>query len=99
MGKLVRDNLPEIARAKGQTYNVTVANAEEYAAALRKKLIEEAHEYVSAPEPMELADIAEVLRALAKQHNLTWEQIEEPRTKKAAERGAFDKRLIWDGKK
>lgn len=99
MGKLVRDNLPEIARAKGQTYNVTVANAEEYAAALRKKLIEEAHEYIAAPEPMELADIMEVVRALAALHDVSPEQLEEMRAKKAAERGAFTKRLIWDGKR
>lgn len=99
MGKLVRDKIPDIARAKGGTYNVTVANDEEYAAALRKKLVEETHEYISAPEPMELADIMEVVRALAKLHSLTPEQLEDMRKQKFDERGGFEQRYIWDGKK
>ena len=78
-GKLVRDKMPQIIRSKGQEPIVYVADAEEYAARLRDKLIEEVAEFLASDnDPKELADILEVVYALAGQVGL-----------KSDERGTF----------
>jgi predicted house-cleaning noncanonical NTP pyrophosphatase (MazG superfamily) len=92
--KLVRDRIPDIIRDAGRAPETRVAAHDEQAALLRAKLYEEAGEYVATSDPAELADLLEVLHALASLHGLTPEQLEEQRAAKAAERGAFSKRLV-----
>jgi predicted house-cleaning noncanonical NTP pyrophosphatase (MazG superfamily) len=57
---------------------------------LRKKLLEECAEYLLDPSVGELADIYEVLRALA-MHDIavTWADVQEEARAKTRERGAF----------
>jgi hypothetical protein len=42
------------------------------------------------------ADVLEVLRALAKAHDMKWEDIERQATRKRAERGGFDRRIFLE---
>ena len=58
-----------------------------YEAALRTKLLEEAHEGKLASE---LADVLEALQALAAAHGMGWEEVVSEASRKRAERGGFD---------
>lgn len=89
MGKLVRDRILDLFG--GQT---RLLNGEEYRAALRAKL-EEVTEYLQSGEPKELADVLEVLRALAALHSLSPEDLEALRRAKADARGGFVGRVWW----
>ena len=74
--------------------------AEEYRASLRAKLREEVQEFLdSDDDPEELADILEVLYALAEDGGTDRQQLEKLRSAKAEERGAFADRIIWCGNK
>ena len=97
-GKLVRDRIPEIIRADGREPVTYTADAEEYAARLRAKLQEEVTEFLaSEDDPEELADILEVLYALAEHGGTSREQLESLRAAKAEKRGGFASRIIWTG--
>jgi len=92
--KLVRDNIPAIMKARRQASEVHVATDKEYLEALKEKLREETSEFLKDNNTEELADILEVVYALAHQQGISRQEIEELREKKAAERGGFRKRLI-----
>jgi predicted house-cleaning noncanonical NTP pyrophosphatase (MazG superfamily) len=92
--KLVRDRIPEIIRSAGREPVTRIATGAEYPALLRSKLYEEAAEYIASGDPSELADILEVVHALAALHDLTPEDLERRRAAKEAERGAFARRFI-----
>jgi predicted house-cleaning noncanonical NTP pyrophosphatase (MazG superfamily) len=97
-GKLVRDKIPQIIRSKGLEPVICTASTEEYATRLRDKLREEVEEFIASDDdPEELADILEVLYALAGQAGTDRQQLEKLRAAKAAERGGFDNRIIWSG--
>jgi predicted house-cleaning noncanonical NTP pyrophosphatase (MazG superfamily) len=93
--KLVRDAIPDIIRAAGETPVIrTIADDAEYLAALLVKLFEEAAELAEKPSLEELADAHEVVRSIGKVLGYTPEQIETARLEKKAERGGFDKRIF-----
>lgn len=92
--KIVRDRIPEIIEASGQHAEIEVIEQREVDTLLRKKLLEEATEVQEADENHlkdELADILEVVYALADTNNLTLEEIEKHRQQKREERGGFTK--------
>jgi len=96
-GKLVRDRIPEIIEASGGQPNTVVIQGQELLDALHAKLDEEAAEVHGASAQgiaEEIADVLEVLRALAGWHGITWDQIEAHRVAKKRDRGGFD-RGIW----
>ena len=96
--KLVRDKIPDIIRSKGLEPVICTASTEEYATRLRDKLREEVEEFIaSGDDPEELADILEVLYALAEQTGTDLRQVEKLRAAKAEERGGVDDRIIWSG--
>jgi predicted house-cleaning noncanonical NTP pyrophosphatase (MazG superfamily) len=102
--KLIRDRIPEIIRADGLEPVIHVATPTEYTAALRDKLQEEVAEFLDAqaaddPESSlkELADVLEVVRALASAIGFDAERLETARADKAESNGAFDERYIWSG--
>ncbi|PNY80088.1 nucleoside triphosphate pyrophosphohydrolase [Deinococcus koreensis] len=90
MGKLVRDRVPELFDGHSRPLDEV-----EYRAALRGKLQEEVSEYLESGEVHELADVLEVMQALAGLDGVSAAGLEDMRKKKAAERGAFDARLWW----
>jgi predicted house-cleaning noncanonical NTP pyrophosphatase (MazG superfamily) len=97
--KLVRDQIPEIITADGGQPVTRVLDDAGYEAALRAKLLEEAHEAQAASEgelASELADVLEVLKALAAVHHLNWEDIVSVAARKRAERGGFDNRIFLE---
>lgn len=97
--KLVRDRIPEIICANGQTPVVRTLNDEEYIENLHLKLNEEVAEFHTDQNGEELADIMEVLFALAETMNLSREDLLALCDKKRAERGGFGKRQFLISKK
>lgn len=97
-GKLVRDKIPDLIRADGLDPIIETAGPLDYARRLREKLREEVAEFIASDDdPGELADILEVLYALAGQAGIGPARLEELRAAKAAERGGFAGRLVWLG--
>lgn len=93
--KLIRDGIPAVMDSLGKTYEVRRLDDGEYLGALLRKLLEEAEETVEADGDIgELADVLEVLRALSAAKGYAWDELEEARRKKAAERGGFSDRLF-----
>jgi predicted house-cleaning noncanonical NTP pyrophosphatase (MazG superfamily) len=98
--KLIRDKIPQIIRAQGGEPIVRVAGVGEYRELLRAKLVEEASEAATADDthvPEELADVLEVVLALAADLGLDAGGLEKLRAAKAAERGSFSGRIVWRG--
>lgn len=92
--KLVRDKIPEIIEDAGKEYEVRELHDDEYQDKLKEKLQEEVNEYLESSDKEELADVLEVLQALAQSHNLSIDELENLREQKARKRGAFDKQLL-----
>lgn len=92
--KLVRDRIPEIIRAAGGGPSVKIAGDEQYWALLHAKLYEEAAEFAADPVPEELADLLEVVRAMAGLIGCSPEKLESVRAAKAEARGGFTRRLV-----
>jgi predicted house-cleaning noncanonical NTP pyrophosphatase (MazG superfamily) len=93
-GKLVRDRIPEIITAKGKEAHVRTLQASELFEALMAKLGEEADELRRAePDSQleELADLREVLAALAATLGYSDEQVEQAAREKRARRGGFQR--------
>lgn len=92
--KLVRDRIPEIIEANGQTCITETLSDEEYLRLLDEKLAEELDEYQANKSLEELADLLEVMRAVVKARGWTLEQLEQVRSEKATKRGRFEKKIL-----
>ncbi len=92
--KLVRDRIPEIIEASGNTCTTEILSREEYLRMLDAKLDEELAEYHKDQNIEELADLLEVIRAVAAVRGYTPEDLEQRRAEKAAARGGFEKRIL-----
>ena len=93
INKLVRDNIPLICKSNGQTPETTILDGESYTSALRTKLYEEVEEYLSDYNIEELADIIEVIEALAENQGSSLNQIMEIKKHKQRKNGAFRSRI------
>ena len=92
--KLVRDRIPEIIESSGKTCTVEILSDEDYLRMVDAKLDEELAEYHKDQNIEELADLLEVIYAATKARGYSIEQLETVRSEKAAERGAFDKKIL-----
>lgn len=92
--KLVRDRIPEVIEKSGKTCVTRVLSDEEYLAALDAKLQEELNEYQADKSMEELADLLEVMMAVAEARGHTFAEVEAIRRQKAEKRGSFRER-IW----
>lgn len=96
--KLIRDRLPQMMRSQGLAVFDRRLGDEEFVAALKDKLLEEAQEAREATSPAELADeladVMEVILALTQASGLSLDEIEARRIAKRAERGGFDQRVF-----
>ena len=92
--KLIRDRIPEIIAANGQTARVRRLTDAEFLAKLDQKLAEELAEYHAGGNIEELADLLEVIYAAALARGCTADELDRIRAEKAAERGAFAEKLL-----
>ncbi len=92
--KLVRDRIPEIIERNGGKADIRILSEEEYREYLEKKLDEEVGEYHKDKTVEELADILEVVYALAATMGCSVEQLMEIYQKKHDTRGGFEKRYL-----
>lgn len=92
--KLVRDNIPAIIEAQGETPHFRTLSDEEYQLSLEQKLDEEVGEYHRDKTAEELADILEVVYALAATAGCSREQLMDVYQKKHDTRGGFGKRIF-----
>ena len=92
--KLVRDRIPEIIEADGKACFTEILSDEQYLEMLDVKLNEELTEYQESKSLEELADLLEVMQAVVQARGWTWEQLEQARQKKAAQRGGFEKKIL-----
>ena len=92
--KLVRDRIPEIMERNGEKPNIRILTDAEYTLALEKKLDEEVTEYHSDKNTEELADILEVIFALAEASGCSREELTQTYQEKHDSRGGFEKRYF-----
>lgn len=92
--KLVRDRIPEIIERSGNECKTRVLTDAEYIKMLDEKLGEELIEYRKDQNIEELADLMEVIFALAVARGYTLEELEAVRAEKAEKRGGFEKKLL-----
>lgn len=92
--KLVRDRIPEeINNSDGKKANYKILNDDEYLQELDKKLFEEAHEFVEEHSVEELADLMEVIYAIMKTKNISFEDVKKARDEKNEKKGTFNDKV------
>ncbi len=92
--KLVRDNIPQIIEQKGGKAETRILSDEDYHKFLEAKLDEEVGEYHQEKNAEELADILEVVYALASSVGCTREELEGIYQQKHNVRGGFEKKIL-----
>ena len=92
--KLVRDKIPAIIEAQGQKAKTCILDDEAYKRALEAKLDEEVTEFHKDKNLEELADILEVVYALAESIGCSREELLGTYEKKHDDRGGFEKKLF-----
>lgn len=97
--KLVRDKIPEIIKSNGENPVIRILDKNEYKAELEKKLQEECEEVLNASgidRLEELADVFEILKALAKLENSNINEVEKIANEKNSKRGAFEQQIFLE---
>ncbi len=94
--KLVRDKIPQIITAQGNIPVTKTLSHEEYIVMLNKKLEEELCEYQKDNDIEELADLLEVIFAVANAKGISVEELEQIRQRKAEARGSFKKKILLE---
>ena len=94
--KLVRDKIPQIIEQEGRQVHMHICDEQEFVERLRDKLQEEVSEFLQDNTVEELADILEVVYALANTQHVSSQQLEAMRSDKAQKRGGFSKRIVID---
>lgn len=94
--KLVRDKIPEIIESTGKKAYCRILTEEEYLSELDKKLNEECAEYQADKSLEELADMLEVMYAIAEARGYSIGELERVRVEKAYKRGGFKDRIFLE---
>lgn len=92
--KLVRNRIPEMIEAKGERCSIRILDDEEYRKCLEQKLDEEVGEFHQEGNLEELADILEVVYALADSLGATTRELMEVYSAKHQQRGGFSDRIF-----
>ena len=92
--KLVRDRIPEIIASSGKTCVCEALSAQRYLEMLGEKLNEELTEYQESKSMEELADLLEMIRAVAETRCSSIKEVEAIHEVKAKELGGCEKRII-----
>ena len=94
--KLVRDKIPEIIENTGKKAYCHILTEKEYLSELDKKLNEECAEYQADKSLEELADMLEVMYAIAEARGYSISELERVRAEKAEKRGGFKDRIFLE---
>lgn len=94
--KLVRDKIPEIIDNAGKTPLTHILSDDEYLSELDKKLGEEFAEYQADKNIEELADMLEVMYAIAEARGWSVSELEAVRRDKAEKRGGFKMKIYLE---
>ena len=97
--KLVRDLIPDIIQASGKTAEIEVVSDEVAFDYLVKKLDEEVAEFKTDQNLEELADVLEVLFALAQKLGYEEQDLLAKRLEKKNARGGFEKNIVLNSTK
>ena len=92
--KLVRDKVPEQIERSGKSCTVEVVDDDQYRALLDRKLDEEMDSYQAHRSADDLASLLELIHAAADARGWKWEELEQLRLKKRAQKGCYEKRLL-----
>ncbi|MDR1955031.1 MAG: nucleoside triphosphate pyrophosphohydrolase [Candidatus Methanoplasma sp.] len=96
VNKLVRDKVPGMILLNGETPNFRILEDEEFLDALNEKLLEEVDEYMGSKSLEELADILQVICAIADVLGGGYKEIEYIMDEKAIERGRFETHVFLE---
>ena len=98
MKKLIRDNIPNLAKEQGRTLNIEVASDGMLSVMIRQKLQEELDEVLEAyyhdTVTEELGDLLDVIDRFMQVNNITKEEVEASRKKKNEKNGGFKNNYI-----
>lgn len=94
--KLVRDRIPEMIKEAGKTPVTRILSEEEMEEHLIQKLEEEIQEFKESRDFEELADLLEVMEALAKLRGEDLYSLERIKADKKEERGGFEERILLE---
>ena len=94
--KLVRDRIPEILNEEGKEYSIVKCSEYDILAYAKKKLLEEAMEFVENPCAEEAADIIEILKFMCSRIGVYEIQVEAAAISKYARKGGFQENYILE---
>ena len=94
--KLVRDKIPDIIEKAEKTPVTHILSDDDYILELDKKLNEECAEYQADKSIEELADMLEVMYAIAEARGWSVSELEAVRKSKAEKRGGFKKKIYLE---
>jgi predicted house-cleaning noncanonical NTP pyrophosphatase (MazG superfamily) len=94
--KLVRDNIPDIIESEGYEVHYHILDKDEYTIGLKNKLREEVEELNVDENLEELADVYEVLMAMANNLGYSKEKVEEAAKEKRDRKGSFKNRVYLE---
>ena len=94
INKLVRDNIPFICEKNNQIPDTKILDNENYAVALKIKLKEEVEEYLADNDIEELADVIEVIEALAENQGSSLNEVMAIKQHKQNKNGAFRSKIF-----
>ena len=92
--KLVRDYIPDQIAKNNLSVMYSFADEKDYKLYLERKLVEEVTEYLESNSPEELADILEVVFALAETKEINEKQLMKIRKSKRKKNGTFKNGII-----
>lgn len=97
--KLVRDNIPDIIKSKGEIPVTKILDDDTYKIELEKKLYEEYQEVLEATgeeRAEELADMIEIIKNLAKLEGKSLQDIAYIAEVKNKKRGSFEQKIFLE---
>lgn len=93
--KLIRDKLVAVMEGLGKKVSYDILSEDEdYLKELNKKIIEEANEFIEENDLSELADLFEVIYAIAELKDIDLDEVEKIRIEKRNKKGAFKDRIF-----
>ncbi len=94
--KLVRDKMPEIMLNEGKSVEIREAHGREYEFMLLRTLQEKTDDFIRDRSSLNLAELEDVLRTVAKLRGIRQDEVEKMIERKTFEMGGFEKKIILE---